>query len=114
MGAGAIGCWFDGADEAANELAINLSCELIHVGALSSQKVLRIVDGVDARDFNIGVLETGRGKLREVFLIGQGACHAADPELNAFLDGGWHFSAYHDVVVGDNYLVRSTTTILAG
>jgi hypothetical protein len=49
----------DGPDEPADELAIDLLGDLLQIGALPRQKLLRICNRIHARDLDLSCFEAG-------------------------------------------------------
>src|ERR1700761_2787611 len=92
---------FVGSHESAEELLVHLRSDCIHVHSGLSKKVARILDVVDTRWLDRGILESSTFQLRQVLALFQGSGDTADPKQHAFAHLFRHSSANHHVGDGE-------------
>src|SRR6516165_3471344 len=80
-----------------DELALDLSCQIIDIEAAIRQKGSRIVDIVNPRGLDIDVVKTGFGELVQIILLAQGPSDTTRPEFHALLDFGRYVAPNHHI-----------------
>ena len=85
------------ADERAEELAIHLRSDRVHVNAGLGQELPRIFDVVDARGLDGSILEACAGQLCDVVVFFESAGDAAHPEQHALAHRFGHAAAHDHI-----------------
>ncbi len=84
-------------DEGAEELAVDMRGERVHVDTFGREKLARIFGAVDARRLNFDLLEADGGELAAIVVFFERAGHAADPQEDALADLWRDFASGHHV-----------------
>ena len=84
-------------DEGAEELAVDMRGERVHVDTFGREKLARIFGAVDARRLNFDLLEADGGELAAIVVFFECAGHAADPQEDALADLWRDFASGHHV-----------------
>ena len=80
-----------------DELALDLSCQIIDIEAAIRQKGSRIIDIVNPRGFDIDVVKTGLGELLQIILLAQSPGYTTRPKLQTSLDFGRYVAPDHHI-----------------
>ena len=93
----AFGRWFCSADEGAEEFAVYLRRDCVHVESLAGEECAGVFDAIDARGFDLGFRKSGVRQFAEIIVFFESARDASNPQENAFANFGKHFAARHNV-----------------
>src|SRR5882672_10041924 len=88
---------FGGANEGADEFAVDERCDFFDVEAGGSKKFAGFIDFVNASGLDVHGFETGGIKLVAVFVLLECAGDAADPEFHTFANVSGDFTANDDI-----------------
>src|SRR5579871_100113 len=92
----AAGLRFNGADEGAHEFAVDLRRDFVDVDALTGEKLAGVFDAIDARGFEIDLIESDGPELGAIFVLLERTGDATDPGEHALANFGRH------VTLGDH------------
>src|SRR6266404_5316592 len=88
---------FGGANEGADEFAVDERGNFFDVEAGGSEKIAGFIDFVNASGLNVHGFKTGGIKLVAVFVLLECAGDAADPEFHTFANVSGDFTANDDI-----------------
>src|SRR5712664_2679741 len=92
---------FGGANEGADEFAVDERCDFFDIEAGRSKKIAGFIDFVNASGLDVHGFEAGSIKFISVFVLLEGAGDAAYPEFHALANGSGDFTANNDIGDGE-------------
>src|SRR5882724_636412 len=92
---------FGGANEGADEFAVDERCDSFDIEAGRSEKIASFIDFVNASGLDVHGFETGGIKFISVFVLLECAGNAAHPEFHALANGSGDFTANDDIGDGE-------------